>query len=293
MARERWGTFSVIDHRNVGALVPEILLYDRLVIPTPYDPYSNFDDSARWEANGWDPQGLQRRLDQLGDLAIKKAWNQQRQEAFRTKFAELKQTQAEVDPYRVTPWILAQELPQSQPGLSTPIVVAAYSSEADFKRDFTLILGSKEFEATYLGVLLVQRLAFPIVKPDDENTLKKTIDLAKNPHFSQKRRNLYAWQENIINQGSTAKEAMGELEELIDAYNQEIKKVYREVFIKYVCTVAGLAFSIAGGAIVNPLLAVGAVIPLIQLVTVDGKAVTPLEKSSPVAMFHDIDKKLG
>lgn len=35
MPRERWGTFSVIDHRSIETLVPEVLLYDRLVIPTP------------------------------------------------------------------------------------------------------------------------------------------------------------------------------------------------------------------------------------------------------------------
>jgi hypothetical protein len=35
MVRERWGTFSVIDHRNVSALATDILLYDRLVNPTP------------------------------------------------------------------------------------------------------------------------------------------------------------------------------------------------------------------------------------------------------------------
>lgn len=35
MARERWGAFSVIDHKNTAAYVPEVLLYDKLVIPVP------------------------------------------------------------------------------------------------------------------------------------------------------------------------------------------------------------------------------------------------------------------
>jgi hypothetical protein len=33
MTRERWGTFSVIDHKDPAELIPEVLLYDRLVIP--------------------------------------------------------------------------------------------------------------------------------------------------------------------------------------------------------------------------------------------------------------------
>jgi hypothetical protein len=42
MSRERWGTFSVIDHKNAAALVPDVLLYDRLVLPVPTTDKNGF-----------------------------------------------------------------------------------------------------------------------------------------------------------------------------------------------------------------------------------------------------------
>ncbi len=72
MTRERWGTFSVIDHSNPSAFVPEVLLYDRLVIPVPYSD----SDRERWEREGWDPGLLDRRIKTLGDLAVKEIGEQ-------------------------------------------------------------------------------------------------------------------------------------------------------------------------------------------------------------------------
>ena len=37
MKTERWGTLSVIDYKNTSAFITDIILYDRLVIPTPPD----------------------------------------------------------------------------------------------------------------------------------------------------------------------------------------------------------------------------------------------------------------
>ncbi|HEY1353094.1 MAG TPA: hypothetical protein VGF67_26060 [Ktedonobacteraceae bacterium] len=284
------GTFSVIDHRSVETIVPEILLYDRLIIPTPYDPASRFDDRARWEANGWDPEGLLKRLDQLKGLVVTKKWDP---DIFRTNLDEVRKTQQEIDNYGMTRFILAQGPQEPEPGMLPPIVVAAYPSEAEFKRDFTIEHGTREFEPAYLAALLIQRLAFPIVRPNDEDTLKKAIDLVKSPGFSQKRQNLHDWQEQVINQGYPARHALHDLELLIDDYNSEVKRALNDVYIKYVYMIATLAFSIAGGAIGNPLLAAGALVPLIQLLTGDGKPVIPSEKSSPVAMFHDVKKILG
>ena len=38
MPRQRWGTFSVRDHQDAGQLIPEVLLYDRLIFPVPDGP---------------------------------------------------------------------------------------------------------------------------------------------------------------------------------------------------------------------------------------------------------------
>ena len=50
---ELWGTFSVGDHLRRRAFVADVLLYDRLVIPTP--PETDDAEQKRWREMGWKP----------------------------------------------------------------------------------------------------------------------------------------------------------------------------------------------------------------------------------------------
>ncbi len=300
MSRERWGTFSVIDHRNTAALVPDVLLYDRLIMPVPYDPSSNFDDRVNWEINGWDPQGLERRLEQLGDRAVRKPWDLMRQQLYRSKVEELAATKQDADNFNdsfmVTRIVLAQEQPQLQPGILRPVVVAAYHSEADFRTDFMLRAAPKDpkdSERAHLGLLLGHRLAIPIAEPENEETLLRAIDFSRTSDFLQKRRNLYDWQEQIISQGYAAEEAMIVMEQLIDEYNHCVTKGFRDVYVKFAFTVATITLGIAGAATLNPLVAASAILALVQFTTLDSQPVIQAGKSEPAAMFHDVKKVLG
>ncbi|HEX2746014.1 MAG TPA: hypothetical protein VHN16_16650 [Streptosporangiaceae bacterium] len=49
MTRQIWGCYSVADHLERRAFVADLLLYDRLVVPTP-----SADDLDRWDKQ-WDP----------------------------------------------------------------------------------------------------------------------------------------------------------------------------------------------------------------------------------------------
>ena len=51
MSIERWGAYSVVDHKDARKLAADVLLYDRLVLPTPPD-----QDRERWVKNKWDPE---------------------------------------------------------------------------------------------------------------------------------------------------------------------------------------------------------------------------------------------
>lgn len=297
MSRERWGTFSVIDHRNTVALVPEVLLYDRLVIPVPYDP-PFYDDRLRWELNGWDPDGLEKRLEQLGDLALRKTWSPERQQMFRSRMEELEQTKYEANDmaalqYGITRFILANEQPKLPSGILPPVIVAAYQSEEDFKTDFILEAAPKEREQAHLGLLLGQRLAMPLDETNPDKALLKAISLARDSDFKDKRRNLYEWQERVIRDGYKPEQAMQEIEQLIDEYNSCVKKAMREVYYKFVFTVAGIALSLVGAAALNPLVATGALLSIVQFATLDRKPVIQAGKSEPAAMFHDVKKVLG
>lgn len=64
-ARPRWATFSVKSHLDLDALTLDVLLYEALVSPTPYDK----EEVKRWDKEGWDPTKLALRITQLGDLA--------------------------------------------------------------------------------------------------------------------------------------------------------------------------------------------------------------------------------
>lgn len=55
--RQRWAAFSVRAHTHLQALATDILLYDRLIIPTPADE----SEYARFEAQGWRPDEVELR----------------------------------------------------------------------------------------------------------------------------------------------------------------------------------------------------------------------------------------
>src|SRR5256885_16298045 len=63
MAIERWGAFSVVDHKDAKKLAAEVVLYDRLLMPKPAD-----QDLERWKT--WDADGMTARIKQLDKIAI-------------------------------------------------------------------------------------------------------------------------------------------------------------------------------------------------------------------------------
>jgi hypothetical protein len=306
MTSERWGAFSVIDHKNTAALIPEILLYDRLVIPVPFDPPVNegspplYDDRPRWEKEQWDPQGLYKRLKELGNLAVKTTWNTDRQKTFHMEMEKLRQAGLDAMnivpevrdtiPYQITRRILAQEQPKLPRGISHVDVVAAYQSEKDFEADF-IVESAPEPEKrdlAKLGLLLGQKLAIPEDKDNPEQALQDAIKLAKKSTFKKKRRDLYEWQVRVIRDGFKPEEAIEEMEHLIDEYNTCVKNAVKKYAFRVVFTLAGVAISLAG-TVFNPFSATGAVLSLVQFAAFDGKPVIEAGESKPAAMFHTVE----
>ncbi len=299
MARERWGAFSVIDHINAAALIPEVLLYDRLVIPVPHDTY--FDDRPRWVDKGWQPELLDKRLNELGDLAVRVTWNLERQKAFRLEMEKLKSIEMEARlPYQLTASILASEKPTLPSGISHVDVVAAYPSEEAFKADIQLKkavparndLVKRDSDIAHLGLLLGHLVAIPQDEDKPEDALHEAIDLAKDKDFKEKRQALYEWQIKVIDQGYSPEEAKDEMETLIDTYNSCVKKAVRKVAYKFAFTIAGVGLSLAGAAL-NPLVAAGAVLTIIQFAAFDGRPIVEAGESKPAAMFHTVAYKRG
>lgn len=297
MTIERWGTFSVIDHKNAAALVPEVLLYDRLVIPFPPDDV----ERKRWRDRGWEPELLDRRLEVLGGLAVKASWDLERQKTFREWMGKLHTVQEDADgmvteveqqlPYILTRRILAQQPPVLPAGITRVVTVAAYQSEADLKTHFLLGARPAESERATLGFLLAHRFAVP-ADENPEKALRKAVDLTtKDDHFRENRRKLYAWQEEIVREGVTPEIAIQEMDQMIEAYNRSVERAIKTVYYKYAFTIAGIALGLAGAAIGNPLWTASSLLSIVQFATLDRKPVIEAGENAPAAMFHDVEAK--
>lgn len=297
MLRERWGTFSVIDHKNAAGLVPEILLYDRLVLPVPPDDA----EKARWKDKKWDPDGLDRRLKQLDDLAVRASWDLDRQKEFQSWMAKLKAAQwdagemakerNEALPYQMTRMILAQNQANVIPAGSAAVLVAAYQSEADFRTHFTMERSEADTDRDQLAFLLSHRFAVP-ADTDPEKALAQAIELARKSDFRKKRRELYEWQEAVIRERIPPQAAVKEMDRMVEGYNKAVEEAVHKVYYRFAFTIAGIALSLVAAPLGAPLATAGALLTMVRFATFDRKPVIDAGENQPAAMFH-ADKKIA
>jgi hypothetical protein len=232
MTRERWGTFSVIDHVNAAALVPEVLLYDRLVLPVPGDE----EDRKRWAIRGWRSEVLDRRLEQLGPLAVKANWGfLERLQAIANWEARLRAVRFDADqvlneikeknPYQMTRMVLADLKQTSLPaGVTDVVSVAAFQSEQEFRTSYHLESPSED--RSTLGFLLGQKLAVPHDE-DPERVLDKSINMVtQDDDFQENRRKLHAWQESMLRDKIKPEDAIQEMDQMVTSIIGPFKKQF-------------------------------------------------------------------
>jgi hypothetical protein len=192
MLFERWGSLSVDDHVDAAALVANVLLYDRLVVPVVTDQVDR-DEREYWTSKGWDPELQQDRLDMLGHLAVKRPWDAARRAIFKTRVNEIEAERADASALELTRRILAQEqVVDKPPGVQSVTVVAAYNSTASVRKDFIVENTESHLEAQ--GYLLSRRLAVTDLE-DPEDSLKAAVILSSEPDFQLKRSDLFDWQQ--------------------------------------------------------------------------------------------------
>jgi len=296
MTRERWGTFSVIDHKNSAALVPEVLLYDRLVLPVPMSP----DERIRWSGRGWAPEILDQRLAQLGTLAVQANWNyddrtqvikawEQRLRTIRQDADQILRDIKEKSPFQMTRMVLANSQPVVLPeGVTSVVSVAAFQSQQEF--DSCYRLQSLENDRASLGFLLGQRLAVPHDE-NPEHALEKAIVLVReNEKFREHRRKLYEWQENALRDRITPENAAKEMDQLVADYNRCVEQATQNVYYKFAFTVAGVALGLAAAPLSIPFATATVLLALVQFTTLDRQPVIEPGESAPAAMFHDVQK---
>src|SRR5215471_10947958 len=237
---ERWGSFSVVDHKATDALVTDVLAYDRLVFPVPPDQA----ERARWTANAWDPDLQDKRLQELGDRAIRVPWDQRRRDRFAKNWQRAQAVAADSQmllpnsAYQATREVLALDPQRALPrGVTKATVVPAYHSADDLKKDYRISKAKRDDKL--LSLLIRNRIAHPVFSDSPEENLTRAIQLSREPGFQEKRRNLYTWQEDMLARKVDPNRALEHLEELIDKYNSAITAAERNVTYRFLFTVAG------------------------------------------------------
>ncbi len=213
MAKQRWAAFSVADHLDPAALVPDILSFDRLVFPYPRDEQEwNF-----WESEGWNPRLLDVCLTDLGDLARPFEWGEPERAKFRTRLAEMMainqlgvsaaahNARCEATTGR-SRWEIAKQATRITIGDEVKYqfgddcwVMPRYGSLAALQADkwFVIKPDDRERRRTRLAVLIGHELAVP-VSADPLKATNLAIELARDGGFQRARRALYEQQELTV-----------------------------------------------------------------------------------------------
>ena len=259
MTIELWGTFSVRDHLVPRAFIADVLLYDRLVVPTlPED-----QPVEEWPER-WDLQRQRTMLGDLGDLAVAVPWNRERREKWQKRFDDEKpgtrldaraqiNTTIEQDvasarnpanrdlSYRVTRDLLQdyvnntaddklfkklQVTRRVRPG-STLQAVSAYPDFAAFANDTGVTDVGSPKEPLAPSSVFGWRFFVPEASESgldaDRRLLEKAMKLANKTEFLELREYFYGWWSDFAESGMTSAEGREDLEKRIAEYQKIIK----------------------------------------------------------------------
>lgn len=286
MPFERWGSMSVDDHLDTDALIANVLLFDRLIVPV-MTPQADRNERFYWIQKGWDPDLQIRRLDDLGELAVRRLWDKHRRGVFRTRLEQLKAEQREVDSKQVTRMILAEEPAETGPDVDGVTVVPAYSSSAAMARDFPISDVQDHIRAQ--AYLLSRRLAVP--KSSNPKMLKRVVKLSHDRDFRAKRAELFDWQTAAFQNGWSPEEAVIRVSDMSERYNEIVKDAVGRVRWKFAFALFGIGLGFLTGGPIGA--GAAASLSLVQFVKFDHKPDIQPGSTAPAAVFHDVDQKLG
>jgi len=316
MPVQLWGTFSVRDHIDTRALVADVLLYDRLMIPCP--PPSD-EAYKEWIDRGWKPKTQARILRQIEGLYEPVFWNGERRERFMKLRAEAhakvkispkarkepplselaKRYRAALDGYVLTQDMIRAEVETSLLergqregfGPDDIRVVNAYRSGDAFRQDFQItdprpVPAPEETEEeerpnreAEMYRLVSRKFMVPTGK-DPEDALKRAVELAKSEDYQRRRRKFYGYIEDRMNRNASPMADMVAIEDEL----AEMEKLEREAFRSDKFEFMGVSMK----AVLNmlPLEPLGIASGLTELF---GYFTKPnYIPTGPFAMYHDV-----
>lgn len=302
MTRERWGTFSVADHKRRRAFVADVLLYDRLIVP--YPPSS--DERKDWTGEGWNPDRLDSLLDVLGDdHVIRVPWTEEKHDRFESLF-DLAQDarfdsdmlasarEREQDPMHITRMLLTNDfMPDLPKGVTKVWAMPAYPSHYEFNKDSQIDVSNKDDRRQKLQCVLAHKFLVPTGDDkSDKQLLQDAIKLADEDDFKVHRAEYYKWQEDIIEQDISIQNAVIEMERYLESLNAIVKKAKIKVYWKFAFTVIPISLAVGAAAfavspLAIPIAAAGGLISLTKFAKFERKPEYQTGKHVPAAMFHE------
>jgi CHAT domain len=239
MTIQIWGTFSVRDHLVPRAFITDVLLYDRLVIPTL--PEGALEDE--WPA-AWNLAKQRALLRELGDLAIQIPWDMQLRRAWQQRvdneFA-LDRGAASTDAVamavmdagffrdpqyydrgdRIVRALLQEKMQAAWPR-DVMEAVSAYPS-------FDAFAGEPNIDIRRLPPTVVfgWKFFFPgsegLREEEDRRLLEQAIKLANDTDFIRMRANFHRWWRSVAESGMSAAAVRDDMEKRIAAYQKPIQ----------------------------------------------------------------------
>lgn len=292
MNTERWGAFSVIDHRDAARMACDVLLYDRLIFPIPVE-----NARADWVARDWDPS---ERLRQLGPLAIRAEWSERHHEDWHRVFEEIAlDAQGEAEAalrYVATRRVLAQgsQNYKKPAGVDRIMVYAAFQSENDVKlSNFSNREQVQKIELLDKTARMNALVACRVLVPDErdgEESLKRALHFSHKAQFIEARRDFFDWQQDVLLGGLSPEDATERLERAIRRYNSFVKRSGRNWRVETIVTATVVAASVAVAAatvapgIFAPLAAFGLAGP--KIVTLGSAAIGAVAQLSKQAFLR-------
>ena len=270
-ARPRWGTFSVKSHLDLDALTLDVLLYDALVFPTPWDD----EEEKRWNNEGWDTSLLALRIAQLGDLAFTAPWSP----AMHGLWYEEFRRRSAVDPddpnlaFSLTAEMMAehyfadlvgprddrvgrlQEPPELVPAFADrnlrkhaksawAELIAAYQDVGQARKLHRVTpLGDPSPTHPLAGHGLAVRfdVAAPVTD-GDEGVFLEAVKLADDEEFQGARRRLWAWEQD--RKDYNRRDLAFALERLVADYNAQVERHFPRTLKRGVLYVVPLALGV-------------------------------------------------
>jgi len=268
---QRWATFSVRAHRDLGSLSTDLLLYDKLILPVPEDE----EEFGRWVKNRWDPAKIADTVVKGAGRILAVPWTAELRKKFDEGWKQLQQLGAEVA-YGYTGLIYATYPPaweeirksvyEDEKPKRKPALFAGYQSPEEAKAELGLHFLDQNMGAVakdprtmpggrpvdVMVALHVRRLVHEPAVGNPGEAFEAAVSLAEDLAFQQARQGLFDWEDRLFVDGWDEDEAARELMGLQEAYRDAVRAHVLETRLRWVSTLLPTAAEWTTTAIGQP-----------------------------------------